>query len=128
MPIRLLLVTFLAGSLAPLSFAIAHGVTGGEENAGNELFWIYGFLLVGIAGLVICRKWWAIKESPERRALRRRLSEFERALASCRAQLQNAENYPKECGLTEEQRQERLQSAASIQGKIDEIKMDLAVT
>jgi hypothetical protein len=125
---RLLLVTSLAGSLAPLYCAIAHGVTGGEEDAGNELFWIYGLLLVGIAGFVIYRKWWRGRVSPERRALRRRLSEFERALTLCRAQLQNAEDYPKECGLTEEQRLERLQSAASIQEKIDEIKMDLAAT
>ena len=124
----LLLMTSLAGSLAPLSFALAHGVTGGEEDAGNELFWLYGLVLTGIAGIVIYRKWWATRESPERRQLKRRLIDFERALTSCRAQLQNAEDYPKECGLTDEQRLERLKSLASIRGKIDEIKMELAAT
>jgi hypothetical protein len=125
---RLLLSIFLAGSLAPLSFAFAHGVTVGEEDAGNELFWLYGLLFAGITGFVIYRKWWVAKETPERRQMKRRLSEFERALTSCRAQLQNAEDYPKECGLTDEQRLERLESVESIQGKINEIKMDLAAT
>lgn len=125
---RLLLLTSLAGSLAPLAQALAHGVTGGDEDSGNEFFWLYGLLLAGIAGFVIYRKWWRPKESPERRALKRRLSEFERALTSCMAQLKNAEDYPNECGLTDEQRRERLESAASIRGKIDEIKMELAAT
>ncbi len=124
----LLLMTSLAGSLAPLTLAFAHGVTGGEEDGGNGLFWLYGLVLASIAGFVIYRKWWGARESPERRALKRRLSDFERALTSCMAQLHNAEDYPKECGLTDEQRQERLESVESIQGKIDEIKMDLAAT
>ena len=125
---KLLLITSLVGSLAPLALAFAHGVFGGEEDAGNGLFWLYGLVLAFIAGIVIYRKWWGARESPERRALKGRLSDFERALSSCMAQLQNAEDYPKECGLTDEQRLERLKSVASIQGKIEAIKMDLAAT
>ena len=125
---RLLLMMFLAGSLAPLTSAFAHFGLYGDEEVGLVLYWFYGLLFAGITGFVIYRKWWVAKETPERRQMKRRLSEFERALTSCRAQLQNAEDYPKECGLTDEQRLERLESVESIQGKIIEIKMDLAAT
>ena len=116
-----------AWSLAPLSAALAHGAQTGEQDSGHGLFWIYGFLLAGIAGLIIYRKWWRGKEPPERRALKRRLGELQRAHASCLKQLQNAEDYPKECGLTDADRHERLRSVASIRGEIDVIKTELAV-
>ena len=125
---RLLLIAFLAGSLAPVSSAFAHFGLAGDEDVGHVLFWFYGLLLAGITGYVIYRKWWRAKVTPEHRALKRRLNEFERALTSCRTQLQNAEDYPKECGLTDLQRRERQESIESIQGKIVEIKLDLAVT
>ena len=119
-----LLTASLAGSLAPLVQAFAHWVTGGEEDGGNELLWLYGLVLAAIAGFVIYRKKWPGNVSPERRALKRQLSDFERALTLCMSQLQNADDYPKECGLTEKQRLDRVQSAASIREKIDE-KMPL---
>jgi len=125
---RFLLIASLAGSLAPLSTAFAHFGLAGDEDVGHVLFWFYGLLLAGITGYVLYRKWWKPEESPEHRALKRRLSECERALTSCRTQLQNAEDYPKECGLTDVQRRECQESIASIQGKIEKIKMDLAAT
>ena len=125
---RLLLIAFLAGSLAPVSSAFAHFGLAGDEDVGHVLFWFYGLLLAGITGYVFYRKWWRAKVTPEHRALKRRLNEFERALTSCMTQLQNAEDYPKECGLTDLQRRERQESIESIQGKIVEIKLDLAAT
>ena len=122
-----LLMASSAWSLAPLSAALAHGAQTGEQDSGHGLFWIYGFLLAGIAGLIIYRKWWRGKEPPERRALKRRLGELQRAHASCLKQLQNAEDYPKECGLTGEQRRDRVESVALIRRRIDETKADLAV-
>ncbi len=123
----ILLMASLGGSLAPLAPAFAHGVIGGEDS-GNEFFWIYGLVLTGLAGTLIYRKWWAVQETPERKAQKSRLRDFERDHALCMTQLQNAEDYPQECGLTEAERKDRLQSAASMQKNIDEIKSDLAAT
>lgn len=109
--------------------AFAHGVTGGgDHDEGNEFFWLYGLVLAAIAGFLIYRKWWRNKESPERRALRRQLGDFERDLALYVTQLQNAEDYPRECGLTGEERRQRQDTVTAIQREIDEIKMDLATT
>ena len=122
----MLLLTSSAGGLALITPAFAHGVIGGEDS-GNVFFWIYGLVAAAIIGFLIYRKWWGGKISPERRALKRQLGDFERALNACRTQLQNAVDYPKECGLTESQRLDQVQSAASIEEKIDEIKAKLAV-
>lgn len=120
-----MLMLLFAGGLAPLVEARAHGVIGGEDS-GNWLFWLYGLVAAAIIGFIGYRKWWAGKISPERRALRQQLRDFEHALNSCRTQLQNAVDYPKECGLTESQRLDQVQSAALIEEKIDEIKAELA--
>jgi len=123
----ILLMASLGGSLVPFAHALAHGVIGGEDS-GNEFFWIYGLVLTVLAGTIIYRKWWAVQETPERKVQKSRLRDFERDHALCMTQLQNAEDYPKECGLTEAERKEHLQSAASMQKNIDEIKTDLAAT
>ena len=122
----LMLITSLAGSLAPLSSVRAHSGPVGGDGTGDGIFWVYGVLLVGLASFVVYWKLVRGKESPERRALKRHLGELERAHTSCLAQLQNAEDYPNECGLTDEQRRERLESVALIQGQIDQSKADLA--
>ena len=85
-------------------------------------------MLVGIIGTVIYRKWLAKSETPERRALKQNLREFERSLNSYLVQLQNADDYPNECGISEEKRLEKNESVAMIQNKIDEIRIELATT
>ena len=106
----------------------AHFGLSGDEDVGHALFWFYGILLVGIIVTVIYRKWLAKKESPERRQLKLRLSEFEDTLSSFIVQLQNADDYPNECGLTKEQRLEKKESVDLIQKKIDEIRLELATS
>jgi|TARA_Y100000031_G_scaffold152591_1_gene196034 hypothetical protein len=122
-----MLMTSLAGSLAPFSYARAHSGPVGDDGIGDKIFWVYGVLLIGLASFVVYRKLIGGREPPERRALKRRLGELQRAHASCLKQLQNAEDYPKECGLTGEQRRDRVESVALIRRRIDETKADLAV-
>ncbi len=52
--------------------------------------------------------------------------ELERVLAACMAKLRNAEDYPNECGLTREQRDEQLGLIATIERQIAETKADMA--
>ncbi|NQV54236.1 MAG: hypothetical protein HQ503_00130 [Rhodospirillales bacterium] len=112
--------------MAPLAFAYAHGGVGSGDDGGTGLFLIYGLVLAGVAGLIIYRKWIRAGQSPEQRTLKRSLKDFERALETCLTQLQNAEDYPNECGLTETERRERLASAASIRAQIERAKAGLA--
>ena len=127
----MLILLFL--TVFPLEFlfltksALAHFGLSGDEDVGHALFWFYGILLTSIISYVIYRKWLAKNETPERLILKRRLSEFERTLNSCLVQLQNADDYPNECGLTDKQRSERKETVATIQKKIDEIRLELAV-
>jgi len=124
---RRFLVLFLVsmvGSHALITRVSAHGVVGGEDS-GNEFFWLYGLVLVLLAGLLIYRKRQASLDSPERRAKKSRLRDYERDYAVCMSQLKNADDYPEECGLTQAERQDRVQSAAAIQENIDNIKAEL---
>ena len=123
---HLMLVTFLAASLSNATLALAHFGLADGDDVGTGLFWVWGVFLAGIVGFFVYKKWWASDEQPERRALKRRLGELERALSSCQSQLQNAKDYPNECGLSEEQRRERLTTVMSIQGLIDKTKAELA--
>lgn len=122
------LIALLSGSLGKINPTFAHFGLGGDEDVGHALFWFYGILLVGIIGSVIYRKLLTRHETPKRQELKQHLREFERSLSSCVAQLQNADDYPNECGLSDQQRTEKNESVALIQNKIDEIKMELATT
>ena len=122
------MMTSLGGSITPFGSAFAHFGLAGEDDVGHEFFWVYGIVLSSVIGFIIYRKYWARKDPPEVRALKRQLSELERALKLFQTQLKNAEDYPKECGLTDQQRQERLDSVESIQGQITAAKADLAAT
>jgi hypothetical protein len=119
-------IAFLAVSLGNATSASAHFGLGGDEDVGHILFWVWGIFLVGIAGFFIYQRWFVSDEPPEGHALKGRLSELERALLSCQSQLQNAQDYPKECGLSELERQERQDSVISIKGMIDKTKSELA--
>lgn len=123
-----MLTTPLAGSLAPFNAAFAHGGLAGDDDAGNEFFWLYGILVAGIVGFIIYRKWWHSKDPPEVKALKRRISELERAHKLYQTQLQNAEDYPNEYGLTDLQCKEKQEAVASLEGQIASAKENLAAT
>ncbi|MEE8352410.1 MAG: hypothetical protein V3R37_09515 [Rhodospirillales bacterium] len=114
----------IVGSHALITRAGAHGVVGGEDS-GNEFFWLYGLVLASLGGFLVYRKWRASQETPEHLAQKRRLRDYERDYAMCMSQLKNADDYPEECGLTQAERQDRVQSAAAIQENIDKIKAEL---
>ena len=117
----LLIIMSVTGAMAPLASAFAHFGLYGDEEIGHELFWLYGILFTALAAFIIYRKRSRARLTPEQHELRQRVAELERALAACMTQLQNAEDYPNECGLTHAERQERLVSASSIREKIAEI-------
>ena len=117
----------VTGAMAPLASAFAHFGLYGDEEIGHELFWLYGILFTALAGFIIYRKRSRAGLTPEQHELRQRVAELERALAACMTQLQNAEDYPNECGLTHAERQERLVSASSIRDKIAEINAGMTV-
>ena len=125
---RFFLILLLLGCFSSIKSAFSHGGLSGDEDVGNALFWVYGILLAGIIGTIIYRKWFAKDETPERRELKRCLSEFEHSLNSCLVQLQNADDYPNECGLNKEQRSEKKETVALIQKKIDDISLKLTKT
>ena len=125
---RIFLITIIFECLYSIKPSLAHFGLSGDEDVGHALFWIYGILLAGITGTVIYRKWLARSETPERRKLKQNLREFESSLNSFLMQLQNADDYPNECGISEEQRIEKNESVATIQNKIDEIRLELATT
>ncbi len=125
---RYLLLTtiILFGSITPWNSAQAHFGLAGDEDIGHGMFWAYGLVLAGLAGFVFYRKWTRSTSSPEHRVLKRELRELQRAHTSCLTQLQNAKDYPKECGLTDAERREREQSVNLMQRQIDEAEAHLA--
>ena len=105
--------------------AFAHGGIGDEGDLGGGIFWLYGVMFAGLAGFILYKLIVGRNETPERKELRRRLAEFEHELKSCLKELKNAEEYPLECGLSDEQRQQLLESVAAIHRLIEEIKRKL---
>jgi len=121
----LMLISFLAGSLSNVISVRAHFGLADGDDVGTGLFWVWGAFIVGVAGFILYRRSLA-KLPPEGRELKRRLNELERALTSCHSQLRNADDYPTECGLSDQQRRARLDSVLSIQGMIAKTKSELA--
>jgi hypothetical protein len=113
-----------AGSIIP-TLAHAHGVISSDDDSGYGIWWLYGIVFGGLSGLLFLRKWRAVKEPPEKMAHKRRLKDLERALKSHLMQLRNADDYPKECGLTDEQRRDSLDSIAKIRHLIEVAKSEL---
>ena len=106
--------------------AHAHFGLAGDDEVGHGLIIGYGLLLFGLVSFVVYRKWLRTSESPEQRTLKRNLRELQRARTSCLTQLQNAVDYPKECGLTESERLEREKSVALFEHEINEAEAHLA--
>ncbi len=105
--------------------AFAHGGIGDEGDLGGGIFWLYGVMFAGLAGFILYKLIVGRNETPERKELRRRLAEFDHELKSCLKELKNAEEYPLECGLSDEQRQQLLESVAAIHRLIEETKRKL---
>ena len=105
--------------------AFAHGGIGDEGELSGGIFWLYGVMFAGLAGFILYKLIVGRNETPERKELRRRLAEFEHGLKSCLKELKNAEEYPLECGLSDEQRQQLLESVAAIHRLIEETKRKL---
>ena len=124
----LMLMVSMAGAAAPPATAFAHFGLADGDDAGNGLFWVYGFVFAGLAGFLLYRKRFRTYVSPEQRTLIHRLRDLERALSACLTELKNDEDYPNECGLTHAERQERLLSASAIREKIAELHGELAVS
>ena len=117
---RSTLILTLAGSIITPALLHAHGVLASDDDTGYGIWWLYG-ILGGLGGFFI---WWGGKNPPQIRARKRRLADLERALNSCLMQIRNAEDYPKECSLTEEERRENLGSATRIRRLIEDTKSE----
>ncbi len=117
------LMAALVGSIIP-ALVQAHGVLATADDSGYGMWWIYG-LVAGLGGLLFYRKVRGREEGPERMALKHRLADLERALKSCLMQLRNADDYPKECGLTDEARRDNLDSVEKIRRLIEDAKSEL---
>ena len=84
-------------------------------------------MFAGLAGLILYKVIGGRNETPERKEQRRRLAELEHGLKSRSKELQNAEEYPLECGLSDEQRQQLSESVAAIHQLIEETKSNLLI-
>ena len=128
MHINLLISILIIQSSFPLSNAFANnGLTGGVE-VGHGIFWAYGLVFAALIGFIIYRRWDTRRGTPEQRSLRLQLKELNRALDVCLKKIKNADEYPNECGLSDEKRRKELESAKSIQSKIGHTKEILSAT
>ena len=128
MHINLLISILIIQSSFPLSNAFANnGLTGGVE-VGHGIFWAYSLVFAALIGFIIYRRWDRRRGTPEQRSLRIQLKELNRALDVCLKKIKNADEYPNECGLSDEKRRKELESAKSIQSKIGHTKEILSAT
>jgi hypothetical protein len=128
MHINVLISILIIQSSFPLSNAFANnGLTGGVE-VGHGIFWAYGLVFAALIGFIIYRRWDRRRGTPEQRSLRLQLKELNRALDVCLKKIKNADEYPNECGLSDEKRRKELESAKSIQSKIGHTKEILSAT
>ena len=128
MHINLLISILIIQSSFPLSNAFANnGLTGGVE-VGHGIFWAYGLVFAALIGFIIYRRWDRRRGTPEQRSLRLQLKELNRALDVCLKKIKNADEYPNECGLSDEKRRKELESAKSIRSKIGHTKEILSAT
>jgi hypothetical protein len=125
---RVFLGTVFVSIFAPLSEALAHVGLADGEDIGHGMFWAYGLVFTALISFVFYRQWASRQGTSEQRSLNRHLKVLERALNSCLKQLKNAEEYPNECGLTDVQRRESLESVTLIQTQIAETKEILSAT
>jgi hypothetical protein len=83
---------------------------------------------LALIGFIIYRRWDRRRGTPEQRSLRLQLRELNRALDACLNQIKNADEYPNECGLSNEQRRKNNKLIKSIQSKIGHTQETLSAT
>ena len=105
------------------SLAIAHGGQTTDHDRGAGLLWFYAIVLAAILGFVVLRIYRRSSRPPGHRRLVRRLAELEAALTSNLSTLQNAEDYPSECGLSAKERKTLVDAVAAIRRLIKEEKL-----
>ncbi len=98
-----------------------------DADTGRGILAVWGGAVFGLGGFTLHRIWRNAAEPPEARALKTRLGELERGLALISSQLRNAEDYPRECGLSEEQHRDRQEAAISIREMIADVNSQLAL-
>ena len=120
MQINSLISILIIQNFFPLSRAWANNGLAGSVEVGSAIFWAYGFIFLMLIGFIIYRRWDKRRGTPEQRSLRIQLKELNRALDGYLKQIHNADEYPNECGLSDEQRRKHLECVKSIRGQIDQ--------
>ena len=128
MHIKSLISILIVQCFLPVSGALANNGLAGSVEIGDEIFWAYGFVFAALIGFVIYRRWDRRRGTPEQRTLRLKLKELNRLLSNCLNQIQNADKYPNECGLSDEQRRKSEEIAKSLQSQIDNTREMLSST
>ena len=128
MHIKSLISILIIQCFLPVSIALANNGLAGSVEIGDEIFWAYGCVFAALIGFVIYRRWDRRRGTPEQRTLRLKLKELNRLLSNCLNQIQNADKYPNECGLSDEQRRKSEEIAKSLQSQIDNTREMLSST
>ena len=128
MRINLLINILLVQIFFPLSKALAHFGLADGEDVGHGIFWAYGIVFITLIGFIFYRRFDRRRATPEQQSLRLQLKELNVALNNCFKQIQNADEYPNECGLSIEQRKKNLDATKLIQDQIDHTKEMLSAT
>ena len=115
-------------SFLPFSKAFANNGLAGSVEVGDGIFWAYGFVFLALIGFIIYRRWDRRRGTPEQRSLKLKLKELNHGLNTCLSQIQNADKYPNECGLSDQQRRKNEESAALIRSQIDQTREMLSST
>ena len=128
MHIILLISILIIQSHIPISNAFANNGLAGSVEVGHGIFWAYGLVFLALIGFIIYRRWDRRRGTPEQRSLRLQLEELNRALDACLKQIKNADEYPNECGLSNEQRHRNVKSVESIKSQIGHTEETLSAT
>ena len=110
------------------SKAFANNGLAGSVEIGPVIFWVYGFVFLTLIGFIIYRRWNRRQGTPEQRSLKLKLKELNRTLNTYLKQIQNANEYPNECGLSAEQRRKNLEAVEKIRSQINYTKEILSST
>ena len=124
---NLIIGIVLLSCLMPSEHASAHFGFADGEDPGHGIFWAYGIVFAALLGFVAYRRWSHSQGTPEQRSLKQQLKELDRALGDCIKQIQIADEYPNECGISKEERQQNAKHAQSIRIKIEKTKEMLSV-
>ena len=128
MHINSLISILIIQNFFTLPRAWANNGLAGSVEVGPAIFWAYGFIFLSLIAFIIYRRWDKRRGTPEQRSLRIQLKELNRALDGYLKQIHNADEYPNECGLSDEQRRKHLESVKSIRGQIDQTRDILSST